>query len=133
MMDKVQMEMAKTLWEQSRAAARQAQDAWAMVLKSQQTLLNSMRPAGAPFSPLSVSTRNRTDRRGGRVHPFNREEAELETVAPPVSNASSMPGPASEFKDDYPDRCCALLWGLKYDESDKLHPCRTCRRRRYDL
>jgi len=50
MMDKVQMEMAKTLWEQSRAAARQAQDAWAMVLKSQQTLLNSMRPAGAPFA-----------------------------------------------------------------------------------
>jgi hypothetical protein len=36
--------------EQSRAAARQAQDAWAMVLKSQQTLLNSMRPAGAPFA-----------------------------------------------------------------------------------
>lgn len=48
-MDKVQMEMAKTLWEQSKASVRQAQDAWTMVLKSQQTLLNSMRPAGAPF------------------------------------------------------------------------------------
>lgn len=48
-MDKVQMEMAKTLWEQSKASVRQAQDAWTMVLKSQQTLLNSMRPAGVPF------------------------------------------------------------------------------------
>jgi ubiquitin C-terminal hydrolase len=51
----------------------------------------------------------------------------LECVNQTVLPASLRSSSASEFKDDHPDRCCALLWGLKNDESDKLHPCRTCR------
>jgi hypothetical protein len=50
MVDKAQAEMAKTLWEQSRNAALQAHQAWDMVMKSQKTLMDSMRNAGAPFS-----------------------------------------------------------------------------------
>jgi hypothetical protein len=49
MMDKAQADMAKTLWEQSKAAAQQAHEAWWTVLKSQKALLDSMRTAGAPF------------------------------------------------------------------------------------
>jgi hypothetical protein len=49
MIDKAQADMAKTLWEQSKAAAQQAHEAWWMVLKSQKALLDSMRGAGVPF------------------------------------------------------------------------------------
>jgi len=49
MIDKAQTEMAKTLWEQSKAAAVQAHQAWDLVMKSQKTMLDSMRNAGAPF------------------------------------------------------------------------------------
>jgi SpoVK/Ycf46/Vps4 family AAA+-type ATPase len=45
----------------------------------------------------------------------------------PVSTASLKPNSDAEFKDEFPDRCCALLWGLKHVESDKLNSCRTCR------
>lgn len=50
MIDKAQTEMAKTLWEQSKAAAVQAHQAWDMVMKSQKTMIDSMRGAGAPFA-----------------------------------------------------------------------------------
>ncbi|HYF21723.1 MAG TPA: hypothetical protein VEA40_27935 [Ramlibacter sp.] len=50
MIDKSQTELAKTLWEQSKAAAAQAHQAWDLVMKSQKTLLDSMRPAGQGFS-----------------------------------------------------------------------------------
>lgn len=46
MIDKAQADMAKTLWEQSKAAAQQAHEAWWMVLKSQKALLDSMRGVG---------------------------------------------------------------------------------------
>ena len=49
MIDKAQTEMAKTLWEQSKAAAVQAHQAWDLVMKSQKTMMDSMRGAGAPF------------------------------------------------------------------------------------
>jgi hypothetical protein len=45
-----QVELARTLWEQSKAAAVQAHDAWDLVMKSQKTMLDSMRNAGAPFA-----------------------------------------------------------------------------------
>jgi len=50
MIEKAQAELAKTLWEQARAAALQAHDAWDMVMKSQKTLMDSMRSAGPPFA-----------------------------------------------------------------------------------
>jgi hypothetical protein len=50
MLEQAQAELAKTLLEQSRAAAMQAHDAWDMVMKSQKTLMDSMRSAGAPFA-----------------------------------------------------------------------------------
>lgn len=49
MIDKAQADMAKTLWEQSKAAAQQAHEAWWTVLKSQKALLDSMRGVGMPF------------------------------------------------------------------------------------
>jgi hypothetical protein len=50
MIDQAQVELARTVWEQSKAAAVQAHDAWDMVMKSQKTMLDSMRSAGMPFS-----------------------------------------------------------------------------------
>ena len=50
MINAVQVELAKTLWEQARTAATQSHEAWGLVLKSQKTLMESMRGAGAPFS-----------------------------------------------------------------------------------
>ena len=50
MIDQAQIDVAKTLWAQSRAAAQQAHEAWGMVMKSQKTMLESMRGAGAPFA-----------------------------------------------------------------------------------
>ncbi|MBC5766523.1 hypothetical protein [Ramlibacter albus] len=50
MIDKAQTELAKTLWEQSRTAAVQAHQAWDLVMKSQKSLMDSMRSAGAPFA-----------------------------------------------------------------------------------
>jgi hypothetical protein len=50
MIDQTQMELAKTFWEQSRAAALQAHQAWDMVMKSQKAMMDSMRSAGAPFA-----------------------------------------------------------------------------------
>jgi hypothetical protein len=49
MIDQVQTELAKTFLVQSKSAAQQAYGAWEMVMKSQQTMLESMRSAGAPF------------------------------------------------------------------------------------
>jgi ubiquitin C-terminal hydrolase len=51
----------------------------------------------------------------------------LEPEPQPVSTASLKPNSDADFMDEFPDRCCALLWGLKYVESDKLNSCRTCR------
>jgi hypothetical protein len=50
MNDQAQVELARTLWEQSKAAAVQAHDAWDLVMKSQKTMLDSMRNAGMPFA-----------------------------------------------------------------------------------
>ena len=50
MIDQAQTQLAKTLWEQSRNAAIQAHQAWDLVMKSQKTLMDSMRSAGTPFS-----------------------------------------------------------------------------------
>lgn len=50
MIDKAQIQLAKTLWEQSRTAALQAHQAWDLVMKSQKTLMDSMRSAGVPFA-----------------------------------------------------------------------------------
>ncbi|MGS1108206.1 hypothetical protein ACVCNH_18275 [Achromobacter anxifer] len=50
MIDKAQIELAKTFWEQSRTAALQSHEAWSLVMKSQKTLMDSMRGAGMPFS-----------------------------------------------------------------------------------
>lgn len=50
MIDKAQAEMAKNLWEQSKAAAQQAHQAWDLVMQSQKNLMNTMRGAGAPFA-----------------------------------------------------------------------------------
>lgn len=50
MMEKAQLQIAKTLWEQSRIAALQAHEAWALVMKSQKSLMDSMRTAGMPFT-----------------------------------------------------------------------------------
>ena len=50
MIDQTQANVARTLWEQSRMAALQAHQAWDLVMKSQKTMLDSMRNAGAPFA-----------------------------------------------------------------------------------
>lgn len=50
MIDKAQIELAKTLWEQSKAAALQSHEAWSLVMKSQKALMDSMRGAGMPFA-----------------------------------------------------------------------------------
>ena len=50
MIEKAQLELAKTLWEQSRTAALQAHQAWDLVMKSQKSLMDSMRNAGMPFA-----------------------------------------------------------------------------------
>jgi hypothetical protein len=50
MIDQAQVELARTVWEQSKAAAVQAHDAWDLVMKSQKTMLDSMRSAGMPFT-----------------------------------------------------------------------------------
>lgn len=49
-MDKAQIELAKTLWEQSRTAALQSHEAWSLVMQSQKTLMDSMRGVGTPFA-----------------------------------------------------------------------------------
>lgn len=49
-MDKAQIELAKTLWEQSRAAALQSHEAWSLAMKSHKTLIDSMIGSGMPFS-----------------------------------------------------------------------------------
>jgi hypothetical protein len=50
MIDQAQIELANSLWEQSRTAAVQAHQAWDLVMKSQKTLMDSMRNAGTPFA-----------------------------------------------------------------------------------
>ncbi len=50
MIDQTQINLAKTFWEQSRTAAVQAHQAWDLVMKSQKTLMDSMRSAGPPFA-----------------------------------------------------------------------------------
>jgi len=50
MFDKAQTELARTLWEQCRTAALQAHQSWDMVMKSQKTLMDSMRSVGMPFA-----------------------------------------------------------------------------------
>ncbi len=50
MIDQTQINLAKTFWEQSRTAAVQAHQAWDLVMKSQKTLMDSMRTAGPPFA-----------------------------------------------------------------------------------
>ena len=49
MIDQTQTELAKSFLAQSKSAAQQAYGAWEMVMKSQQSMLESMRSAGAPF------------------------------------------------------------------------------------
>ena len=50
MINQTQTELAKTLWEQSKTAAQQAHQAWDLVMKSQKTLMDSMRNVGTPFA-----------------------------------------------------------------------------------
>jgi len=50
MIDQTQLEFAKTVWEQSRAAVLQAHQAWDTVMRSQKTMMDSMRNSGAPFA-----------------------------------------------------------------------------------
>jgi hypothetical protein len=50
MIDQTQLEFAKNVWEQSRAAVLQAHQAWDMVMRSQKTMMDSMRNAGAPYA-----------------------------------------------------------------------------------
>ena len=50
MIDQAQIQLAKTFWEQSRSAAMQAHQAWDLGMKSQKTLMDSMRSAGPPFA-----------------------------------------------------------------------------------
>jgi hypothetical protein len=50
MIDQTQINLAKTFWEQSRTAAVQAHQALDLVMKSQKTLMDSMRSAGPPFA-----------------------------------------------------------------------------------
>jgi ubiquitin C-terminal hydrolase len=89
-------------------------------------------PRSRSSSPVPLASKNlgarvnfadddRSHLHAGRTSPV--QEAHFQ----PVMLASLKSKIAVDLKDDYPDRCCALLWGLKYDDSDKLHPCRTCR------
>lgn len=50
MIEQTQIELAKTFWEQARTAVLQAHQAWDLVMKSQKTLMDSMRNAGMPFA-----------------------------------------------------------------------------------
>jgi hypothetical protein len=50
MIDQAQVELARTLWEQQKAAAVQAHQAWNLVMRSQKTMFDSMRNAGPSFS-----------------------------------------------------------------------------------
>ena len=50
MIDQTQANLAKSVWEQSKTAAVQAHQAWDMVMKSQKSMLDSMRGAGMPFA-----------------------------------------------------------------------------------
>ena len=50
MIEQAQLEFARNLWQQSKAAALQAHQAWDLVMKSQKTLMDSMRSAGPPFA-----------------------------------------------------------------------------------
>lgn len=50
MIDQTQLEFAKNVWEQSRTAVLQAHQAWDMVMRSQKTMMDSMRNAGAPYA-----------------------------------------------------------------------------------
>ncbi|KRB86964.1 hypothetical protein [Noviherbaspirillum sp. Root189] len=50
MIDQAQVEFAKTFWEQSRTAVLQAHQAWDLVMRSQKTMMDSMRNTGAPFA-----------------------------------------------------------------------------------
>jgi hypothetical protein len=49
MLEKAQIELAKTLWDQTKAAALQAHDGWDMVMKAQKTWMDSMRGTGPAF------------------------------------------------------------------------------------
>lgn len=53
MNDPMQVELAKVLWEQSRQTAILAHDAWGQVIKSQKSLMDSMRKHGVPFALAS--------------------------------------------------------------------------------
>jgi hypothetical protein len=50
MMPTNQLDLAKVFWEQSRNAVTQAHQAWDMVIRSQKSLMDSMRSAGAPYA-----------------------------------------------------------------------------------
>lgn len=50
MIDQAQAEFAKSLWEQSRTAVLQAHQAWDLVMRSQKTMMDSMRNAGPPYA-----------------------------------------------------------------------------------
>ena len=50
MYDQAQVDLARNVWEQSKAAVAQGHQAWDLVMKSHKTMLDSMRAAGAPFA-----------------------------------------------------------------------------------
>jgi hypothetical protein len=50
MIDQAQIDLAKNYWEQAKAASMQAHQAWDLVMKSQKTLMDSMRGVGQPFA-----------------------------------------------------------------------------------
>ena len=50
MFTKDQVQLARTLWEQSRAATAQAHQAWDMVMKTQKGMLDQMRSVAPPFA-----------------------------------------------------------------------------------
>jgi hypothetical protein len=50
MMPTNQLDLAKAFWEQTRNAVVQAHQAWDMMLRSQKSLMDSMRSAGAPYA-----------------------------------------------------------------------------------
>jgi ubiquitin C-terminal hydrolase len=70
-------------------------------------------------SPVPMQSRNL----GAKRVSFS-EFDDPPAVAGPVAPASFYQNTVTEFKDEHPDRCCALLWGLK---SDKLNQFQTCR------
>ena len=53
MINQAQIDLAKLFWEQSRTSALLAHDAWGNVIKSQKTLMDSMRGLGMPFALAS--------------------------------------------------------------------------------